>query len=49
MKQNKKFFENLNFSFATDYKKFWKVVKQLFNGKKEGLVMKLCCWKMLKF
>ena len=32
-KERKNFFENLNLSFVVDNKKFWKVVKPLFNEK----------------
>ena len=32
-KERENFFENLNLSIVTDNKKFWKVVKPLFNGK----------------
>ena len=36
-KERKKFFENLNLSLVVDNKKFWKVVKPLFNEKGSGV------------
>ena len=36
-KRKKNFFENLNLSCAVDNKKFWKVVKPLFNEKGSGV------------
>ena len=36
-KERKRFLENLNLSFVVDNKKFWKVVKPLFNEKGSGV------------
>ena len=36
-KERRSFFENLNLSFVVDNKKFWKVVKSLFNEKGSGV------------
>ena len=47
-KERKRFLENLNLSFIVDNKKFWKVVKALFNEKGSGVSNKVVLLEMGK-
>ena len=47
-KERKRFLENLNLSFVVDNKKFWKVVKALFNEKGSGVSNKVVLLEMGK-